>query len=67
MSKGADVNAIGFQQFDENRVGLDHLGFSVESRAKLDDQIEMSPSANMRKALALLCTVCDANTPRLTG
>ncbi|HEV2968159.1 MAG TPA: VOC family protein [Candidatus Dormibacteraeota bacterium] len=46
MSKGSyllglrPVAAKG-DQFDENRVGLDHLSFRVESRAALNDAIRM--------------------------
>lgn len=33
--------AAGDDRFDENRVGLDHLSFAIESRAALDDAIKM--------------------------
>jgi glyoxylase I family protein len=28
-------------QFDENRIGLDHLSFQVENRAKLEEAVEL--------------------------
>lgn len=28
-------------RFDENRIGLDHIGFSVESRKQLEDLLEV--------------------------
>ena len=34
------VAAAG-DRFDEDRVGLDHLSFSVETRAELDDAIKL--------------------------
>jgi glyoxylase I family protein len=33
--------AVKGDQFDENRVGLDHLSFSVESRAALNEAIKL--------------------------
>jgi len=44
------THALPNDRFDENRVGLDHIGFAVESRAQLEELLVVLADLNVRTA-----------------